>query len=120
MGKSGNPAKAAADEEAKNRPLTFDHLRSIRKPTTRILTLCLDSELKDAAEAAQADYDRMVRDHRSQRVTAARMSAEQQARLETELEPELLAKTEALEEAGLADQILSARVYPREMGQPPA
>lgn len=29
-------------------------------------------------------------------------------------------QTEALEEAGLADQILSARVYPREMGQPPA
>lgn len=106
MGASGNPAKAAAAKAAKNKPLTFDHLKSRRKPVTRTLAMCLDSEVLQEFQEASAEHERVIRDHRSQKVAALRFTPEQQEALRRELQPErdaaearLEAAKKALEEA---------------------
>jgi hypothetical protein len=48
-------AVRAKKEPAVDRPPTFDHLKSMKKPVTRTLHLCLDSELgEEYSEAKQA------------------------------------------------------------------
>lgn len=47
-------AKTETPATAKPRPATRDHLRSLKKPQTKIVTILLDSDVLDAYEKAQA------------------------------------------------------------------
>lgn len=40
------------------RPATFDHLRSTKKPLTKVVQIVLDAELADEHETAKETYDR--------------------------------------------------------------
>jgi hypothetical protein len=45
--------KAKTEVPTENRPPTYDHIRSMKKPVTRTLRLCLDSEIGEEYNEAQ-------------------------------------------------------------------
>jgi len=56
MSQGAVKAKEAVKTQETNRPPTYDHIQSMKKPVTRTLRLCLDSELGEEYNEAQQAF----------------------------------------------------------------